>query len=559
MQTIDELIRRRAGDHRTGLLFEDRSWTHDEVVAAQAQRAAVLLSLRRPGPFHVALLLDNVPEYVFWMGGAALAGAVLVGGNPTHRGDELARDLSHTECQLLITNSTYRHLVEGYDLGPALPPERILVIDHATGDLSAGGAGAGATPYGALLAPMAGAPLPDQAQTAVTEDSLGLLLFTSGTSGAPKACLCSQGRLARIGTIVTQMFELTEDDVCYLSMPLFHSNALMAGWAPALAAGATAALRERFSASQFIDDVRRYGVTYFNYVGKPLSYILATPARPDDADNTLRRAFGNEAAEADVAKFAERFGCTVQDAYGSTEGGASVQRTPDTPRGALGRALPGTMIINPETGEECPRAVFDEHGRLLNAEEAIGELVSQTGGAGFEGYWHNAEAEASRVRDGWYWTGDLAYRDENDFFYFGGRDYDWLRVDGENFAAAPVEGILQRHPDVVLASVYAVPDTVVGDQVMATLLLRPGATFDPEGFTEFLAGESDLGTKWAPKYLRITDDLPVTATTKVLKRVLRNEGWRCPEPVWWRSEKDAPYRLLEESDADALDRAVAER
>ena len=86
------------------------------------------------------------------------------------------------------------------------------------------------------------------------------------------------------------MFELTEDDVCYLAMPLFHSNALMAGWAPALAAGATVALRERFSASQFLADVRRYGVTYFNYVGKPLSYILATPERPDDADNPLRRA-----------------------------------------------------------------------------------------------------------------------------------------------------------------------------------------------------------------------------------------------------------------------------
>ena len=257
-------------------------------------------------------------------------------------------------------------------------------------------------------------------------------------------------------------------------MPLFHSNALMAGWAPALAAGATMALRERFSASQFLIDVRRYGVTYFNYVGKPLSYILATPEHPDDADNTLRRAFGNEAAEADVARFAERFGCTVQDAYGSTEGGATVQRTPDTPRGALGRALPGTVILDPDTGEECPRAVFDENGRLLNAEEAIGEMVSQTGAAGFEGYWHNAEAESVRLRNGWYWTGDLAYRDEDDFFYFGGRDVDWLRVDGENFAAAPVEAILQRHPDVVLASVYAVPDTVVGDQVMAIVLLRPG-------------------------------------------------------------------------------------
>jgi len=553
MQTIDELIRRRAGDSRTGLAFADRRWTHDQVVQAQADRAAVLRSLRRPGPFHVALLLDNVPEYVFWMGAAALAGAVLVGGNPTHRGDELARDLAHTECQLLVTDAGYRTLVDGYSLGTALPEDRILVVDDPCGDLRSG-----TTRYGELVTAAAGSPLPDRAETAVTEESLGLLLFTSGTSGAPKACLCSQGRLARIGGIVAQMFELTEDDVCYLAMPLFHSNALMAGWAPALAAGATAVLRERFSASQFLTDVRRHGVTYFNYVGKPLSYILATPELPDDADNTLRRAFGNEAAEADVGRFAERFGCTVQDAYGSTEGGASVQRTPDTPRGALGRAQPGTLIVDPDTGDECPRAVFDPHGRLLNAEEAIGEMVNQTGGAGFEGYWRNAEAEASRVRDGWYWTGDLGYRDDADFFYFAGRDVDWLRVDGENFAAAPIEGILQRHPDVVVASVYAVPDTVVGDQVMATVLLRPGATFDPRGFADFLAGEADLGTKWAPRYLRVTDDLPETATTKVLKRVLRNEGWRCSEPVWWRPEKDAPYRLLEGADADALDRAVAQ-
>jgi fatty-acyl-CoA synthase len=553
MDTIDQLIRDRAGDTRVGLAFSDHTWTHAEVVQAQAERAAVLLELRRPGPFHVALLMDNVPEYVFWMGGAALAGAVVVGGNPTHRGDELARDLSHTECQLLVTNPSYRELVEGHDLGPALPPDRVLVVDDASGDSDP------ATAYGALLASVAGIRLPDQASVGVTEDSLGLLLFTSGTSGAPKACLCSQGRLARIGSIVAQMFALTRDDVAYLSMPLFHSNALMAGWAPALAAGATAALRERFSASQFLVDVRRYGVTYFNYVGKPLSYILATPEHQDDADNTLRRCFGNEAAEADVARFSERFACTVQDAYGSTEGGAAVQRTPDTPRGALGRALPGTKIVNVDTGEECPRAVFDENGRLLNAEAAIGEMVSETGATGFEGYWRNAEAEQARVKNGWYWTGDLAYRDQDDFFYFGGRDYDWLRVDGENFASAPVEGILQRHPDVVLASVYAVPDTVVGDQVMATLLLHEGRTFDPVGFARFLAGESDMGTKWAPRYIRVTDALPVTATTKVLKRVLRNEGWHCTEPVWWLPEKGAPYRRLDTADVERLDQVIAER
>ena len=188
------------------------------------------------------------------------------------------------------------------------------------------------------------------------EDTLGYLIFTSGSTGAPKACRCTQGRMARIGSIVAQMYELTADSVCYLSMPLFHSNALMAGWSPALAAGATMALPTagRFSASGFLPDVRRHGVTYFNYVGKPLSYILATPEQPDDADNTLRRVFGNEGAEADVARFAERFGCTVVDSYGSTEGGATVQRTPDTP-GAPSAGPPRepwSSTLPPAT--ECP-------------------------------------------------------------------------------------------------------------------------------------------------------------------------------------------------------------
>src|SRR6185437_12940602 len=300
--------------------------------------------------------------------------------------------------------------------------------------------------------------------------------FTSGTSGAPKACLCSQGRLARIGAIVAQMYALTPEDTCEIGMPVVHSNARMAGWGPALMAGSSVALPTtgRFSASGFLPDVRATGSTYFNYVGKPLSYILATPERPDDVENPLVRAFGNEGSTDDVARFARRFGVAVTDSYGSTEGGATVQRTPDTPPGALGRAPEGTVVLDPETGSECPPARFDEQGRLLNAEEAIGELVSKGGGAGFEGYWRNDDAERARLREGWYWTGDLAYRDEVGFFYFAGRDHDWLRVDGENFASAPVERILQRHPDVVLAAVYAVPDPVVGDQVMAAVQLRPG-------------------------------------------------------------------------------------
>ncbi|HEX3794516.1 MAG TPA: AMP-binding protein [Acidimicrobiales bacterium] len=552
-ETIAGAVAARAHDDTIGLICGDLRLTHAEVVDRAAQRAAWLLSNRSPGPFHVAVMLDNVPEFIYWLEAAALVGAVIVGANPTHRGDELARDLSHTECQLLITDTTSFPLVDGLVIGdvigtvaPANP--HVFLVDAPNASTA--------------LSPHEGTTAADVLNPDVTPETLGYLLFTSGTSGAPKACLCSQGRLARIGAIVAQMYALTPDDVCYLSMPLFHSNALMAGWGPALMAGATFALPSsgRFSASGFLPDVRAAGATYFNYVGKPLAYILATPERPDDADNPLIRAFGNEGSADDVARFAERFDVTVTDAYGSTEGGATVARTPDTPPGALGRAPEGTVVLSTDTGEECPPARFDERGRILNAEEAIGELVSKAGGAGFEGYWRNDDAQSARLREGWYWTGDLAYRDEVGFFYFAGRDHDWLRVDGENFASAPIERILQRHPDVVLAAVYAVPDPVVGDQVMAAVQVRPGIdSLDPDVLASFLAEQGDLGTKWAPRFVRMTPALPITATNKVLKRALRAERWNCADPVLWQPSKGSGFEVLQPEEAAALEAAVADR
>jgi fatty-acyl-CoA synthase len=534
--TIAELVRAQAGGLRPGLLFEDRSWTWAEVVKEAAERASLAGELLGEGPPHVGVLLDNVPEFHFWLCAAALAGAVVVGVNPTRRGEELARDVRHTRCQLLVTSDDYAPLLEGLDLG--LAPERVLNVDRPA--------------YAEALGAHRGARLEQVCSPEVSESSLYLLIFTSGTTGAPKACVCSQGRLARIGQIVAETYGLSQADVCYQAMPMFHSNALMAGWAPALAAGATSALRRRFSASAFLADVRRFGATYFNYVGKPLSYILATPERPDDADNPLVRVFGNEAAEADIERFARRFGCQVVDSYGSTEGGLSIQRVPGTPPGSLGKGPEGTVVLDPETGEEKAPARFDASGRLLNPEEAIGELANRLGSGGFEGYWDNDEAEAARLRQGIYWTGDLAYRDQDGFIYFAGRDHDWLRVDGENFAAAPVERILERHPDVVLACVYAVPDPDVGDQVMAALQLAPGAGLGPDELGAFLADQPDLGTKWAPRFVRLCPSLPTTPTNKVLKARLRAEHLDFPDVVWWRPGRQLSYQPLGEADRQRL-------
>ena len=315
-----------------------------------------------------------------------------------------------------------------------------------------------------------------------------------------------------------------------------------------MAAGATVALRRKFSASEFLPDVRRFGATYFNYVGKPLAYVLATPAQSDDLDNPLVRGFGNEANESDLRGFAERFGCRLIDGYGQTETGASIVRVPDMPAGALGMAAPSVKILDPVTGEECPRALFDEHGRLLNAVEATGEIVN-TGGTTFEGYWNNPEAEAERMRHGAYWTGDLGYRDDAGFFYFAGRTADWLRVDGENFAAAPVERILSRFAGVVLCAVYGVPDPLAGDVVMVALQLT--APFHPDAFAEFLGSQPDLGPKWVPSFVRVVDRLPMTQTNKVVKRQLVTERWSTADPMWKRSP-DGGYRAFTEADSEAL-------
>ncbi len=188
----------------------------------------------------------------------------------------------------------------------------------------------------------------------------------------------------------------------------------------------------------------------------------------------------------------------LTEGYGSSEGGLAISWTADTPTGALGRPTDDVVIVDPATMAECPPARFDVSGGLRNGGEAIGEIVNRSGIGGFEGYYGDEEASAQRTRNGWYWTGDLAYRDEEGFFYFAGRGGDWMRVDSENLTAGPIERVLVRYGPAAAIAVHAVPDPRTGDQVMAVVELLPGRQFDPDSFAHFLFSQPDLGTKWAP-------------------------------------------------------------
>ncbi len=537
-QTAAELVAARADDDGVGLRFDDRSWTWRQIVAEAERRARLLQSAAgAEGPFHVGVLLENVPEYLFLLCGAALAGATVVGVNPTRRGQELARDIRHTDCQLVITDGDLAPLLDGLDIGAD-----IVAVDGAS-------YAAALQDSEALLLSLALRPAPDD---------LFLLLFTSGSTGAPKAVRMSHRRFTGIATTMAGSLGFGPGSVLYCTMPMFHGNALLTCVGPGLAGGATLVLRRRFSASGFLPDVRHYGATYFNYVGRALAYVLATPEQPDDAHNPLRFAMGTDASPGDIADFRRRFGCYVVEGYGQSEGAISISPVPGMPAGAMGLPVgDADVAVVGGDGTELPRARFDDEGRLANPDEAIGEIVKRDGRGEFEGYYANPEAEAERTRGGWYWSGDLGYRDEAGYFYFAGRTSDWLRVDGENFAAAPVERLLERFDPVRVAVVYAVPDPRTGDQVMATLELDRGAVFDPEAFVAFLERQADLGTKWTPRLVRVTGHVPVTASGKVDKRPLRDERWRTSDPVWWwpAGERRRRYRRLDRQDVDQLERA----
>ena len=239
--TVAAMLEARASDDGVGLLSGDRTWTWREVVEESRGRAATATGLRSgEDQLHIGVLLDNVPEYLFWLGGAALSGAVIVGINPTRRGEELASDIRYTECRVIVTDAAGAELLRGLDTG--VPLSRVIRIEEPDAPLSDG--------HGTATPP-------------VSPHDLFLLLFTSGTTGSPKAVRCTQGRLAAIGARASEIYGFERRDICYCPMPLFHGNAVMALWAPALYVGAPLALNGRFSASRFSDDVRHVKATRF--------------------------------------------------------------------------------------------------------------------------------------------------------------------------------------------------------------------------------------------------------------------------------------------------------
>jgi fatty-acyl-CoA synthase len=561
---------------RVALRSDDLSWTYLQF-RDEAVRYAHFLRQRlgpvdaaRPG--HVAMLLDNRPELLALFAACGYAGYTLFGVNTGLRGDTLAGVVDRSRCRLLVVEESLLPELERIELSH-VARENILVV----------GSGEGATAAGnrldACLDAEVGKPGEslDTPAVDITPETNLVVIYTSGTTGLPKGINNNHFKLLVIGLRVSGQLELDAESVGYACMPLFHSNALFLGFQPAFHAGGALAMRPRFSASRFLPDVLRYGVSFWNYVGEPVHYILGAIEKEyggdeerilaevaGHLDNRLRYAVGNGASPPDIDRFVRWLGLDdMFELYGSTEAAISTFRKKTDPRGSVGELADPLVRILDERGQECPPARLAADGKIANYAEAVGEICRVAEDTAlFQGYHDNPAANSSKYREGIYHSGDLGHvlvRDEVRYLFFDGRTDDWIRKDGENFSAAQVARLLQEHPDVVLAAAYGAPCAVSDELVMAALKLREGARFDPAEFFAFCQGLVEHGgmdRKWLPDFVRIVDEFEYTETQKVLVRKLKRVHYdrrRLPDaPIYWRRRGDDRFRPLTDEGFSAL-------
>jgi len=533
--TMVDAVARNAQKRPKGLAFVmDRQRLTWRDVDAMGSRLAHVLAGEgiQPGAV-VALLGANSPTYVALVLGIARAGATAALVNHHVSGRALAHAIEAAEAQLVITEARFTAALD--DAEVVLP--RMV---YGEGELEAAMDRAPLEPF-APIKPGAREVLGNKAKMLLTgeapEEPDYIYIYTSGTTGLPKPCRISHGRavMAAAG-FAKAVFELTEDDVVYSPLPLYHASGLMLGAGACIVSGATLAIRDGFSASAYWDDVHRYDATALLYIGELCRYLVAAPERDGERDHQVRIAVGNGLRPDVWPRFQERFGIdTVREFYAATEAPGFIVNL-EGRVGAVGHVpwrRSGWMRLVKYDIET------DEHlrgpdGFLLDCDAGEpGELLVRlsdrpiSAASEFRGY-TSEEATRKKVlhdvfRDGdrYFRTGDLLRRDQDDYFYFVDRIGDTYRWKGENVSTAEVADTLAESE--AIAEVTVVGVAVPGQEGRAGLavVVPANGAFDPGAFA---SAAERLPAYARPRFIRVTDALETTGTHKVRKTTFANDG-----------------------------------
>ncbi len=491
------------------LTFEDRRRTYAQALAAAEQTAAALASLGVGRGDKVATFLPNCTEILDLWFGSSLLGAVFVPVNTGLKGDGLRYIVEHSEAAFVAADAPLLDTLHA-----ALPtgsgPQHRFVRGEGASD--------GYGDLGELLTGNhATAELPE-----VKPEELASILYTSGTTGLPKGVMNCHNSYPTAGYEFTQRYVLArEDDVLYTSLPLFHINAQSLSTVGSLVSGRPVVIAPRFSASRFFDDLRAHDVTVFNYIGAMLTMLYKQPEREDDTEHRVRLTVGGAAPAEIWEAFEQRFGLSILEIYGLTETATFCLGSPpdDIRVGKLGRPVGWSEVrIERPDGDEAPDG---EPGEIAIRSKRPHTL--------FLGYYKNDEATDNAMAGGWFHSGDRGRRDPDGYFVFIDRLKDSIRRRGENISSYEIERIVNSHPLVAESAAVGVPSDLGEEEVMIVVVAK-GEALENGELVEFC--RERMADFMVPRYVRLKTELPKTATQRVQKFKLREQG---VEDAWDRA------------------------
>ena len=479
----------------------------------------------------LCLLMPNRPEYLaIWLGVTRVGGVVsLLNTNLT--GASLAHCIDVVRPKHLILA---QELID--DFRAAQP--------HVTSDPKVWLSGSGDGDLPQLeeeLGKISEEELTESELRSVSIDDRALCIYTSGTTGLPKAANISHHRLVYWSHWFAGLLNVQPTDRMYNCLPMYHSVGGVVATGAMLVKGGSVAIREKFSARQFWDDVVQWDCTLFQYIGELCRYLLRTPVHPREKEHRLRLCCGNGLGLDVWTEFKTRFQIPqILEFYASTEGNVSMFNCEGQP-GAVGRIpaflshrFPAT-IVKFDAENDVP--FRDERGFCVRCEpeeagEVIGKITSDRANYSgrFEGYTSEDQTERKILRnvfehgDAWFRTGDLMRNDRKGYFYFVDRIGDTFRWKGENVATYEVSSVIMSFPGIVDATVYGVTIPATdGRAGMAAVVIEDKLNLDLVAFREHIT--MHLPEYARPLFLRVRKALEMTATFKKMKCNLVNDGY----------------------------------
>jgi acyl-CoA synthetase (AMP-forming)/AMP-acid ligase II len=470
------------------LAYETAEITYGDMAGMVAAYSKRLHDIGVRAGSRVALLCGNRPAFlVSWFAISEL-GAIAVPLNVSLVGEGLRYTLRQSEAQVVLIEpvlyTAKRDVVD--DLANGL---HIEIIEPA------------------LDTPPLNAPSRWQRDGEPKPMSPNSILYTSGTTGLPKGAVLPHQAYVSAGTDMVRSLGVTADDRIMVFLPLFHANPQMYAVTSVLLAGATMVLLPKFSASRFFEDAIAYGATGFTYVGTVLS-ILEKQHPGEYRGHQLRWCVGGGAPERVWREIESRFNIRVNELYGMTEtGGWVTMNTADETRlGSVGRPRHGVEI-----------SIRDPDGRPLGVGEK-GEITASSSVEGmfFTEYWNNPESTAATLKQGWLYTGDRGYLDEDGYLYFDGRVKELIRRGGEMIAPTEIEQQLLKHPAIKDCAVLGVPDDIMGEEIKVVIVASERVA--PEALQAFLQGR--IPDYMIPRFFGFVDEIPKTETQKIKRHEL---------------------------------------